>query len=205
MSVMNIDPATLPWRDAYKYLTGSIVPRPIAFVSTVDAEGKTNLAPFSFFTAVAADPMTIAFSPMRRGTDGAKKDTLKNIEATGEFVVNIVSESFVEQMNVTATEFPPEVSEFDESGLTPVPSVVVKAPRVKESKVNLECKLLQVVEVGGDHAGAGAIVLGTVVQVHVEDEVHFDGKIDTKGVQPVGRLAGADYVRLTDTFVLERK
>lgn len=200
---MHLDPATLPWDLAYKYLNGAILPRPIAFVSTVNEEGRTNLAPFSFFTAVAANPMTICFSVMRRGTDGQKKDTLRNIEATGEFVVNVVSESFVEKMNVTAAEFPPEVSEFEEAGFTQAPSVVVKPPRVGESLVNFECKLTQVVEIGAEKGG-GSLVIGQVVQVHVEDTIHFDGKIDTKGLQPVGRLAASDYVRITDTFQLIR-
>ncbi|MGZ4164936.1 MAG: flavin reductase family protein [Tumebacillaceae bacterium] len=201
---MHLDPATLPWNEAYKYLVGSILPRPIAFVSSVDAEGTLNLAPFSFFTAVAANPPTICFTVMRRGTDGQKKDTLRNIEATREFVVNVVSESIVEQMNVTAGEYAPDVDEFKQSGLTPAPSVVVKAPRVQESLVNLECKLTQIVEIGGDEAGAGALIIGEVVQVHVDDSIHFDGKINTDGLKPVGRMAGAQYVRVTDTFELVR-
>ncbi|ARU61650.1 hypothetical protein CBW65_11955 [Tumebacillus avium] len=201
---MQLDPATLSWEAAYKYLNGAILPRPIAFVSTVDGEGNTNLAPFSFFTAVAANPLTICFSVMRRGTDGEKKDTLVNIENTKEFVVNVVSESFANQMNVTATEFPHGVSEFSESGLTPVPSTVVQAPRVKESLVNFECKLTEIVHIG-DGKGAGSLVIGQVVQVHVDDEIHFDGKIDTHKLQPIGRLAGADYVRVTDTFEMVRK
>ena len=200
---MHLDPATLPWDLAYKYLNGAILPRPIAFVSTMDAEGVLNLAPFSFFTAVSANPMTICFSVMRRGTDGQKKDTLRNIEATGEFVVNVVSESFAEKMNVTAAEFPPEVSEFEASGLTPTASVVVRVPRVQESLVNFECKLTQIVEIG-DGKGAGSLVIGQVVQVHVDDSIHFDGKIDTQGLNPVGRLAASDYVRVTDTFQLIR-
>lgn len=200
---MHLDPATLPWDLAYKYLNGAILPRPIAFVSTMDAEGVLNLAPFSFFTAVSANPMTICFSVMRRGTDGQKKDTLRNIEATGEFVVNVVSESFVEKMNVTAAEFPPEVSEFEASGLTPTASVVVRVPRVQESLVNFECKLTQIVEIG-DGKGAGALVIGQVVQVHADDSIHHDGKIDTQGLNPVGRLAASEYVRVTDTFQLIR-
>lgn len=202
---MRIDPSSLPWADAYKYLNGAILPRPIAFVSTLDEAGTLNLAPFSFFTAVAAKPLTICFSVMRRGTDGSKKDTLQNIEATKEFVVNIVSESFAEQMNITATEFPPEVSEFAASGLTPAPSLLVKAPRVAESLVNFECKLHQIVEVGGEERGASALVIGEVVQIHVDDSIHHNGKIDTKGLNPIGRLAASEYVRITDTFEMTRK
>ena len=205
---MVIDPGTMGWGDVYKYLIGAVLPRPIAFVSTVDEEGRTNLAPFSFFTVVAANPPTICFSTMRRGSDGAKKDTLRNIEATKEFVVNIVSESFVEQMNKTAAELPHGESEFDFSGLTPVASTKVKAPRVQESHVHLECRLTQIVEVGGDEAGAASLILGEVIALHVDESVHRgDGKvgIDTAALQPLGRLAGNDYVRVTDTFELIRK
>lgn len=203
---MHLDPASLPtWNDVYKYLIGSVVPRPIAWVSTVDEQGTQNLAPFSFFTVVAANPPTICFTVMRRGSDGQKKDTLRNIEATEEFVVNIVSEPLVEQMNATATEFAPDVSEFEQTNLTPAPSVVVKAPRVGEALVNLECKLTQIVEIGGDEKGAGALVIGQVVQIHVDDAIHYDGKIDTTKLQPIGRMAGAQYIRCTDTFELTRK
>lgn len=204
---MHIDPAGMPWNDVYKYLIGAVLPRPIAFVSTVDGEGRTNLAPFSFFTVVAANPPTICFSAMRRGSDGAKKDTLRNIEETKEFVVNIVSEGIVPQMNQTAGEYPHGVSEFDQSGLTPVASLKVKAPRVGESLVNFECRLTQIVEIGGDEAGAGALILGEVIALHVDESVQREGKvgIDTAALQPVGRLAGSDYVRVTDTFELERK
>lgn len=203
---MHLDPASLPsWNDVYKYLIGSVVPRPIAWVSTVDEQGTQNLAPFSFFTVVAANPPTICFTVMRRGSDGQKKDTLRNIEATQEFVVNIVSEPLVEQMNATATEFAPDVSEFEQTNLTPAASVVVKAPRVGEALVNLECKLTQIVEIGGNEKGAGALVIGQVVQIHVDDAIHYDGKIDTVKLQPVGRMAGAQYIRCTDTFELARK
>jgi flavin reductase (DIM6/NTAB) family NADH-FMN oxidoreductase RutF len=201
---MQVDPKTLSWQDTYKYLIGSVQPRPIAFVSTVNEAGQTNLAPFSFFTVVAANPPTICVSIMRQGKTGEKKDTLNNIEATKEFVVNIVSESFVEQMNRTAGNFPPDVSEFEVSGLTPVPSSIISVPRVGESLINLECRLTQIVEVGGDVGGAGSLVIGEVVQVHVADEIHYDGKIRTSVLNPVGRLAGDDYVRVTDTFTVVR-
>lgn len=203
---MIIDPGSVPWRDAYKLLIGSMVPRPIAWVSTVSAGGVLNLAPFSFFTAVAADPMTICFSPMRRGSDGARKDTLANIEATGEFVVNIVSEGLAQAMNLTSTEFGPEVDEFAEAGLTPVPSVSVRPPRVGESLVAYECKLLQVVHVGEAKAGAGAVVLGTVQRLYVADEAldQAHGRIKLDVLKPIGRMAGNDYVRCTDLFTLTR-
>src|SRR3954452_23169914 len=119
---MEVSPDTLEWRDAYKLLVGSILPRPIAFVSTTDKNGTANAAPFSFFTAICADPMLICFSPMRRGTDGAKKDTLVNIESTGQFVINIVSFTMAQQMNDCAIEFAPEIDEIAEVGLIKEPS-----------------------------------------------------------------------------------
>ncbi|WP_210363950.1 flavin reductase family protein [Bacillus sp. REN3] len=202
---MEIKPETLQWKDAYKLMVGSILPRPIAFVSSQDENGDDNLAPFSFFTAISADPMMVCFSPMRRGTDGAKKDTLKNIEATKEFVINIVGEDIVQQMNDCATEFTPDIDEFAASGLSKEKSAAVKPPRVKESKVHLECVLDRVVDYG-DHAGAGSLVIGKVVHVHVHDELYGNGRIDTEKLNPVGRMAGATYtLPMANTFELQRK
>ena len=200
---MIFDPAREQPANIYKLMIGAIVPRPIAFVSTLSADGVRNLAPFSFFTGVSANPPVICFSPMIRGTDGARKDTLNNIEATREFVVNIVSEDFAAQMNVCSTEFPPEVDEFAASGLTPVPSDVVKPPRVKESRINMECLLLQVVHVSGKPLG-GSIVLGEVVRFHVDDAIVTDFRIDPDKLHAIGRLGGPSYTRITDRFDLVR-
>jgi flavin reductase (DIM6/NTAB) family NADH-FMN oxidoreductase RutF len=197
------DPAREQPANIYKLMIGAIVPRPIAFVSTLSADGIPNLAPFSFFTGVSANPPVICFSPMIRGTDGALKDTLNNIEATREFVVNIVSEDFAAQMNVCSTEFPPEVDEFAASGLTPAPSDVVKPPRVKESRINMECLLLQVVHVSGKPLG-GSIVLGEVVRFHVDDAIVSDFRIDPDKLRAIGRLGGPSYTRITDRFDLVR-
>lgn len=203
---MEINTESLKWKDAYKLIQGSVLPRPIAFVSSQDEEGHDNLAPFSFFTAISADPMMVCFSPMRRGTDGAKKDTLKNIEATKQFVINIVSEEIVQQMNDCATEFSSEVDEFEASGLTKAQSFAVQPRRVKESQVHLECELDQVVHYGGDHAGAGSLVIGKVIHVHVNDELYENGRINTEKLNPVGRLAGATYtLPMAKTFELQRK
>ena len=203
---MEIKTDQLEWRDAYKLLQGSVLPRPIAFVSSQDENGNANLAPFSFFTVISANPMMVCFSPMRRGTDGAKKDTLQNIEGTKEFVINIVSEEFVQQMNDCATEYAAEVDEFEASGLNKVPSVAVKPHRVKESKVHLECVLDQVLHFGGEEAGAGSLVIGKVIHVHVADELYENGRINSEKLNPVGRLAGATYtLPLAKTFELQRK
>lgn len=202
---MKVEPGTLPWSEAYKLMTGAVQPRPIAFVSTIDEEGRANLAPFSFFTAISADPMMICFSPMRKAGDGGKKDTLSNIEKTREFVVNIVSEKIVHQMNECAIEFGPEVDEFEETGLTKAMSEIVKPPRVQESDVQLECVLHEILHFG-DKPGAGSLVIGQVVNIHVKDELYHDGKIDVKKLEPIGRLAGPLYTRAAaDTFVLKRK
>ncbi|MBO9131389.1 flavin reductase family protein [Bacillus sp. 165] len=202
---MNIEPHTLPWQDAYKLLIGSILPRPIAFVSTVDEDGNVNVAPFSFFTGICADPLMVCFAPMVRGTDGGKKDTLKNIEATKEFVINIVGEDIVQQMNDCSIEYSAEIDEFVQVGLTKEASIKVKPPRVKESKVHLECELHEVLHFG-ENKGAGSLVIGKVVLVHVDDELYYDGKIDTEKLNPIGRLAGQSYTRaIAETFVLERK
>lgn len=201
---MQLDPATLPWQDTYKLMIGAIVPRPIAFVSTISPEGVPNLAPFSFFNGVCPAPFCVSVSIMRRSADGSKKDTLHNIEATGEFVVNVVTEAIASAMNETATEFPPEVDEFQVGGFTPVPSAVVRPPRVAESPVNLECRLVQVVELGA-RPGASSLVIGQVVQMHIRDDLYENGRIDFTRLQPVARLAGNWYTTLGRLFELVRK
>ncbi|MEH7276636.1 flavin reductase family protein [Neobacillus vireti] len=202
---MEVSPDTLEWRDAYKLLIGSILPRPIAFVSTIDENGIANAAPFSFFTAICADPMLICFSPMRRGSDGAKKDTLLNIEKTKQFVVNIVSENMAQQMNDCAVEFTPEVDEMEITGLTKEASRLIKAPRIKESLVHLECELYQVLDFG-DKPGAGSLVIGKVLNIHITDDLFYNGRIDTVKLQPIGRMAGHTYTNpLGKTFDIIRK
>ena len=202
---MDVSPDTMEWRDAYKLLIGSILPRPIAFVSTVDEKGIANAAPFSFFTAICADPMLICFSPMRRGSDGAKKDTLVNIEKTKQFVINIVSENMAQKMNECAVEFAPDVDELDVAGLTKEASHKVQVPRIKESLVHLECELFQVLDFG-DNAGAGSLVIGKVLNIHLEDDLYHKGRIDTTKLQPIGRMAGNTFTNpLGKTFDISRK
>jgi flavin reductase (DIM6/NTAB) family NADH-FMN oxidoreductase RutF len=200
---MVIDPEAAGPQNIYKLMVGVIVPRPIAFVSTVDAEGHRNLAPFSFFTGVSANPPVIAFSPMVRGSDNNRKDTLRNIEATREFVVNIVSEDFAEAMNRTSPEFPPEVDEFVIAGLTPVPSDLVRPPRVAESRIHMECRLIQVVHVSPKPLG-GSIVLGEVLRFHIADDIIDNYKIDPDRLRPIARMGGPTYARTTDRFNMDR-
>jgi flavin reductase (DIM6/NTAB) family NADH-FMN oxidoreductase RutF len=200
---VTVDPATSQPRDVYKLMVGAIVPRPIAFVSTRSADGVLNLAPFSFFTAISANPPVICFSPMIRSSDGQKKDTLRNIEATREFVVNVVSEEFAAQMNLCSQEFPPDVDEFAASGLTPLASETVKPPRVAESHIQMECRLVQVVHVSPKPLG-GSIVLGEVLRFHVDDAVVSNFAIDPDKLRPIGRMGGPTYTRTTDRFNMER-
>ena len=200
---MILDPVALSHQDVYKLLVGAVVPRPIAFVSSMDRSGALNLAPFSFFNVVAADPMALAFSVMRRGPEALKKDTLRNVEETGEFVVNLVDEALVPRMNMTSADFPHGVSEFAEAGLTPAASEVVRPPRVLESPINMECKLLRTVEVGAG-PGGGTLIIGQVVRVHVRDALYDQGRIDPEQLRAVGRMAGATYARTTDRFDLAR-
>ena len=197
---MQIDPRS--FGNFYRVLTGVVVPRPIAFVSTVSADGVANLAPFSFFNAVAPDPPTVIFSSSRHA--GRKdKDTLTNVEATGEFVVNVVVDDIAEAMNRTAAEYPAEANEFAIAGLTEAPSSIVKAPRVAESPVNMECRLNRVIDIGeGDHQHG--LVIGEVVLLHIRDDLIDGHRINHHRLKPTGRLAGSMYCHTADTFEMVR-
>jgi flavin reductase (DIM6/NTAB) family NADH-FMN oxidoreductase RutF len=206
-AMIALDPAEQKPQDIYKLLVGSVVPRPIAFVSSMDADGIRNLAPFSFFTVASANPPIVCFCPMMRGTANrglhSTKDTLRNIIATREFVVNIVSEEFAEQMNACSAEVPPEVDEFLVSGLTPVASEVVRPPRVGESHVQMECRLQQVIHVSTEPLG-GSLVLGEVLRFHVSTLLFDNFRIDPDQLQAIGRMAGSTYTRTRDRFDMER-
>ncbi len=200
---MIIDPAEQTPGNIYKLMIGSIVPRPIAFVSTIDADGILNLAPFSYFTGVSANPPVICFCPVRRASDGKRKDTLRNVQEVGEFVVNIVSEDFAAKMNMCSADFPPEVDEFEVSGLTPVPSDLVKPPRVRESRIQMECRLLQIVEINDQPLGA-SIVIGRVVRFHLDDSLFDNFRIDPDKLRAIGRMGGPTYARTADRFDMPR-
>ena len=203
MSMLAFDPANHSAGDIYKLMIGSIVPRPIALVSSVDEANVRNLAPFSYFTACSANPPVVVFCPMLRPLPPTAKDTLRNVMATREFVVNIVSEEFVERMNATAATVGPEVDEFELSGLTPIASELVKPARVAESHVQMECRLLQVVQVS-DRPLGGSVVLGEVLRFHVDEDYIEDFRIDPDKLRAVGRMAGSTYARTTDRFELQR-
>ena len=201
---MEIAPDLLPRASIYKILIGSVVPRPIGWISTVDEAGNPNLAPFSFFTVVCAKPPTVLFCPMIRSTDENPKDTLNNVKATGEFVVNIVTEELAPAMIATSVEIASTVNEFELTGLETAPSVVVRPPRVAQSPIHFECKLTQIVEIG-NNPGGGSVVIGEIVHLHVDERVLFDeDKIDLAALKPIGRLAGSAYARVTDLFEIER-
>ena len=200
---MIVDPRSTSQTDLYKLLIGSIVPRPIAFVSTISPEGIRNLAPFSFFTCASASPPVLCFSATRRSGGDARKDTLRNVLETREFVVNVVSEDIAEQMNVTSGDYLPEVDEFEMARLTPIPSDLVKPPRVAESRVQFECTLLLNIELSG-LPGGGNLVLGEVVRLHVTDDIVDNFKIDPDKLAAVGRMGGMSYSRTRDRFDLAR-
>lgn len=196
---MRIDPKT--FEGFNRVLTGVVVPRPIAFVSSVSTDGVVNLAPFSFFNAMAYDPPTIVMG-ISRSAGWKAKDTLVNIETTGEFVVNVVVDDIAEAMNATAAEFPADVDEFAVAGLTPAPSETVRAPRVAESPVNMECRLNQVVDVGDgtNHA----IVIGEIALLHIRDDIISGHRINHQRLKPVGRLAGNMYCDTHNVYELVR-
>ena len=196
---MRIDPKT--FEGFNRVLTGVIVPRPIAFVSSVSTDGIVNLAPFSFFNAMAYDPATIVLG-ISRSAGWKEKDTLANIEATGEFVVNVVVDDIAKAMNSTAAEFPADVDEFEVGGLTAAPSELVRAPRVAESPVNMECRLNQMVAVGD--GTKHAIVIGEIVLMHIRDDIINGHRIHHQRLKPVGRLAGNMYCNTHDVYELVR-
>jgi flavin reductase (DIM6/NTAB) family NADH-FMN oxidoreductase RutF len=201
--MLAFDPANHSTNDIYKLMVGSIVPRPIALVSSVDEGGVRNLAPFSYFTACSSNPPVVVFCPILRPVPPMSKDTLRNVMATREFVVNIVSEEFAERMNATSAQVLPEVDEFLLSGLTPIASELIQPARVAESHIHMECRLLQVVQVG-DKPGGGSLVLGEVLRFHVRQDMVDDFRIDPDKLHAIGRMAGSTYVRTGDRFDLQR-
>jgi flavin reductase (DIM6/NTAB) family NADH-FMN oxidoreductase RutF len=203
LSMLAFDPGNHSAGDIYKLMIGAIVPRPIALVSSVDEKNVRNLAPFSYFTACSSNPPVVVFCPILRPIPPRAKDTLRNILATREFVVNIVSEDFAQGMNATAAQVPPEVDEFELSGLTPIASELIKPPRVAESHIHMECRLMQTVQVS-DKPGGGTLVLGEVVRFHVREDLIEDFRIDPDKLRAIGRMAGSTYARTTDRFELER-
>ena len=196
------DPTEYDDTDIYKLLIGLVVPRPIGWIGSRSPAGVRNLAPFSFFNAVAASPPTVVFSTIRR--HGHHKDTLANITATGVFTVNVVTEEVIDAMNITSGSYDSEVDEFEVSGLTPVPGSVVDAPMVAESIANFECRLSQIVPIGQDGPMAASIVIGEIVRVHVDETILDGTRIDQTALKAIGRMGGPLYTRTRDLVSLER-
>ncbi|WP_241657741.1 flavin reductase family protein [Anaerobacillus alkaliphilus] len=193
-----IDPSQNTSQENYKLLIGSIIPRPIAFVTTQSQSGVINGAPFSYFNIVSSNPPLISIS-IQRGGD-RQKDTARNILAKKEFVVHIVDEDNVEKVNMTAASLPPDESEIELSGLTPISSTKISVPGVKEAKIRMECVLEQSLELGGNCD----FIIGRVVQFYFSDEIYQDGKINPHSLRAVSRLAGNDYAKIGEIFTLER-
>ncbi|NJN67315.1 MAG: flavin reductase family protein [Chloroflexaceae bacterium] len=205
---MEISVATLDQREVYKLMSGCILPRPIAWVSTQDRAGCRNLAPFSFFNGVASNPPSLSVS-ISASSDATRplgtKDTLRNILETGEFVVNVVTEATVEAMVETSREFPADEDEFSVTGLTPVPSVTVRPPRVAESPVSFECVLHGTMQVGRG-PGSSTLVVGIIQHLSIRDDLLNErGYVEIRRLQPVGRLAGSAYCAVREVFDLKPK
>lgn len=201
--MVTLDPTQTDSKSVYKLIIGAIVPRPIAFISTLSPEGIGNLAPFSFFNGVSSNPPAIMVAITRK-KGGEKKDTLRNIETTGQFVVNSVNEWLVEPMNQCSAEYPYGVDEMLKVGLTPLASVRVKPPRVQEAAVQLECELYKTLEVGDGSEGSSTIVVGRIVMAHIYDRAYADGKILIQELKPVSRLGGLSYGQVDGIFDLPR-
>jgi len=192
---MKVDPKSVSVPKLHGYLLGAIGPRPIAFASTIDKDGNPNLSPFSFFNVFSANPPIAIFSPARRGRDNTTKHTYENVKEVPEVVINVVNYEITEQMSLSSTEYPKGTNEFIKSGLTPVESELVRPFRVKESPVQFECKVREVVELGQE-GGAGNLVVCEVVMIHIDDAVlDEEGKIDQTKIDLVGRMGGNYYVR----------
>ena len=192
---MTINPTTTSQRDMHQYLLAAVAPRPIAFASTIDADGVMNLAPYSFFNAFSSNPPIVIFSSNRRGENNTTKDTLHNIEQTMEVVINVVSHDIVRQMALASIDYPPQVSEFEKAGFTPVASELVRPFRVKESPVQMECKVERIISLG-DGPGAGNLIVCHVVMMHIDERVlDAQNRIDPHKIDLVGRMGRAYYTR----------
>ncbi|ETP67093.1 flavin reductase family protein [Planococcus glaciei] len=195
--MLSIDPTQQTERENYKLLVGTVIPRPIAFVTSMSADGLVNAAPFSYFNIVSSDPPLLSVSVQSRA--GVLKDTARNAIEAGEFVIHVVDESNVAEVNKTAASLPPEESEIDLTGLTLIPSEVVKVPSVEQAKVRFECQLEQAVELGGTR-----LLIGKVVRFHIDESIYENGRINPETLKPVSRLAGTNYAKLGEIFSMKR-
>lgn len=201
--MISITPESMSERENYKFLTGSIIPRPIAFVTTQSDEGVVNAAPFSYFNIVSANPPLISVSVQRK--NGEMKDTARNALTLKEFVVHIVDENIVADVNETAAELPADESELARTDFTLVKSERIAVPAVKEAKIRFECKLEEMISLGGTNGEAGCdLLIGKIVCYHIEPSLYQAGRINAEALQPVARLAGNNYSKLGPTFEIKR-
>ncbi|SDI12104.1 NADH-FMN oxidoreductase RutF, flavin reductase (DIM6/NTAB) family [Planococcus glaciei] len=200
-TMMAIDPKQNTERENYKLLIGSIIPRPIAFVTTQSEAGIVNGAPFSYFNIVSSNPPMVSLSIQR--PKGELKDTARNIYGNGEFVVHIVDNENVAKINETAASLPPSESEVESANLTLIPSTAISVPGINESKVRMECRLVQAIPLGEGESGSD-LFIGEVVRFHVEEAIYENGRIDPRGLDAVSRLAGANYAAIGEIFSMER-
>ena len=193
--MLSFNPKDIPTKDLHQYLLGSVAPRPIAFASTIDKDGNPNIAPYSFFNAFSSNQPILVFSSNRKVVDNTTKDTLHNVMETGEVVINVVNYAIVRQMAVASISFPTDTSEFEKTGLTPIPSDEVKPFRIKESPVQMECKVRDIITLG-DQGGAGHLIICDVVKMHIAEDVIDDrNRIDPHKIDLMGRMGRAYYVR----------
>jgi flavin reductase (DIM6/NTAB) family NADH-FMN oxidoreductase RutF len=206
---MDLIPSEVPHGELYGILLNSVAPRPIAWVSSLSASGRPNLAPFSFFNVMSVDPPLLGFSPGLRqpkqadGSHGEPKDTLRNIRETREFVVNAVTYDLLPSMNVTSGEYDPSVNEFDLAKVTPLPCRLVRPPRVAESPVSFECRLYQILDFSPAPTGS-SLVIGEIVAIHMDDAHLKDGRLDRNSLDLIGRMGGIQYTRTTERVELAR-
>lgn len=200
--MLSIDPSTNTERENYKLLIGSIVPRPIAFVTSVAKDGTVNGAPFSYFNVVSSNPPLISISIQRK--NGTLKDTSRNILETSEFVVHIVDDQNVNKINETAASLPPDESEITRADLTLVDSEVISVPGIKESKVRFECILEHSVELGGKEIPGADLIIGKIVRFHIDESIYENGKINLENLGAVSRLAGDNYAKIGEVFSIAR-
>ncbi|MFC0560091.1 flavin reductase family protein [Halalkalibacter alkalisediminis] len=198
-----VDPSDLVEQENYKFLTGSIIPRPVAFVTTLSKDRVLNAAPFSYFNIVSANPPMISVSVQR--SNGVMKDTSRNAIEHKEFVVHVADEFYLNQLNVTAKSLPSNVSEVEDAKLTPVESLKIKVPGIQEAKVRMECILEKAISLGGtEQEPACELLIGRVVQYHIQEELYQNGRIDAENLRPISRLAGNFYAKLGEMIELER-
>ena len=210
---MDVIPSQLEHREVYNILLSAVAPRPIAWVSSLSASGQPNLAPFSFFNAVCAEPPLLAFAPSMRSPKksgaaagqpvGVPKDTLRNIRETGEFVINVVTYELAEAMNLTSGDYDAAINEFEVAKLASAPSKLVRPRRVAESPVSFECKLHQILDFNPGPEG-GSLVIGEIVSIHVDDRHLKEGRLDRNSLDLIGRMGGIQYTRTTQRFELAR-